>query len=139
MTAPATTAEGMVLDTLDREVILYIHRIRRSTGTGPTWAELRAAVPGLPPRPDLSVAAFEAWLSDPANQVEQVERPPGAAWRRRAYGVWRARRLDADPLKQRLCRLRWAGYVSFSDRERSLDVGQRVRGHLREVAATRAG
>ncbi len=137
-----TTDSDIALDDADRAVILAVHRARRATGSGPTWNELRQAVPDLPPRPDVSMAAFGQWWSDPANReaieashlerfwAQHPDRGDGA-WVRYAFKVWRWRRLAADPLAHRLRRLRSAGYLHFTQRERSLDIGRRVRAGLR--------
>jgi hypothetical protein len=141
------SADDMVLDDIDRALILAIYRIRRSTDAGPTWGEVREEV-GLE-RPDVSIITFGQWWSDQANreamEADHLERfitkhpnAADAAWFRYCYGVWRSRRMDnLDPLTLRLQRLRAAGYVSYNRSVRSLDVGGRVRAELRRQAKAR--
>jgi hypothetical protein len=142
-------AGDIVLDDIDQRIILAVHAARRTTGTGPTWSELRRAVPDLP-RPDISLDAFRAWWAVETNRdaleaghLERFfEKHPNtvnadAAWARYSYRIWRARQLQTDRLPVRLRRLRWAGYLFFTTEERSLDIGRRVRAQLRRQTTVR--
>ena len=143
------SADEKPLDDIDRTIILFVHRIRRSTDAGPTWAEVREAI-GFE-RPNVSLGAFAVWWNDPANreavednaQLERfLDRHPNmtnadGAWFHHCYGAWKGRRLDVDPLTLRLRRLKAAGYVAYNRSERSLDIGGRVRAELRRQAKAR--
>jgi hypothetical protein len=107
----------IALDDLDRAVVLFVHRYRREYQRGPLWRDVRDEV-GIP-YVDLSTDAFEDWWN-----LQPPDAYPSRSAARRAFT--RAAR-NADPFPARMGRLRWAGYVRFDDRERSLDVRPRVR------------
>jgi len=109
--------QDLQLDELDRAIVVFVHRYRRGHRRGPTWGEVRAGV-GLP-RLDLSTDALLAWWD-----TQLPDSYPTTRAARRAF-KWAVK--GADPLPRRLHRLKWAGYLKYTQQERSLDVGRRVR------------
>jgi hypothetical protein len=104
---------------------------------------VRAAVPGLE-LPSLSTFSkeFDHWWENGGRNEWQAKKPFGAyrrrkpavdrqqaeaRWKREAKNLWLAKNNGADPLAQRLIRLRSLGYVDFHKDAGSLDVGRRVR------------
>jgi hypothetical protein len=65
------------------------------------------------------------------------EETAGRRYRQAAYREWRRQQCRADPLPARLRRLRLLGYLRFSETERSLELGNRIRAwQARRVSAT---
>jgi hypothetical protein len=111
-----TTDRDIALDDLDRGIVLFVHRYRQEHGRGPLWNEVRDEL-GIP-RPDKSTDALLAWWD-----AQPPDRYATTTAARRAF---KRAVHDADPFRRRMLALRWAGYVRFSDKERSLDIGRRV-------------
>jgi hypothetical protein len=140
VTTNIQTHSTPTLDDIDRQIVAFVFRFRREhLDFGPTWSQIRAAVPGLEPaRPSTQI--FEAWFSN-RGQQEYDQRRPLADFRRRhprlskevAYRQWRRSAFNfwlaegRDPLAARLYRLRSLGYLAFDRSEGSLDAGPVVR------------
>jgi hypothetical protein len=136
------------LDDLDRKLILFVYSHRRAHGAGPLWSECRSAFDL--PTPSASFAEFTSWWE--ANRADFARRQPfdefrarhpelnskraQRRWRNQAYRQWKAGLQDEDPLAERLRRLKRLGYLAFTTKERSLDVGARVRARQRQKTAS---
>jgi hypothetical protein len=132
------------LDSLDRKAILVIHAHRQEFNSGPLWRQVRERL-GLAP-PAVTFKDFMKWWENnchgdfaadsPFSQLVRLadpqpgERRQAKLWRQRAFMQWRWQESRDDPLSVRLHRLRTLRYVSFDHRERSLDVGRKVKQRL---------
>ncbi len=116
MTGTTTTPPIDDLDRADRVIVGLVAAERAENHRGPSWRELRAAL-GLPPPPE---PGREVWQR--AKRYHQAE---GVAFGRALRAAWPDRPPDPAnaTLTRRLRRLREAGWITFSDRPRSLDIG----------------
>ena len=130
MTATTSPPSLSDLDPAGQIIVRVVAAERARNHRGPTWAELREAL-GEPPPPSVP--------RDARKQAKALYKKQGLGYGAALREAWPE--LPPDPALHRLeRRLRWMrrhGWIEFTSRYRSLDVGPTLREAFRAARAPR--